>query len=181
MFRRRRADPHRSDAIRSDLHAVDPLPHVLVRAVDEQADVTIDVGRYAALMSYVLRDEGVAGPGEATLLFVDVDTISQLNALHMGVSGPTDVLSFPIDAGDTITGVDERLVGDVVVCPSVAAEGAPTHTGNLEDEVALLVVHGTLHLLGHDHAGDDERARMWHRERELMVEHWGELERDPWV
>ena len=52
------------------------------------------------------------------------------------------------------------LLGDVVVCPAVAAEQAPTHAGTLDDELALLVVHGVLHVLGHDHAEPDETLTM---------------------
>ena len=60
------------------------------------------------------------------------------------------------------------LLGDVVVCPAVAAEQAPTHAGTLDDELALLVVHGVLHVLGHDHAEPDETATMRARELELL-------------
>jgi probable rRNA maturation factor len=60
------------------------------------------------------------------------------------------------------------LLGDVVVCPAVAARQAPTHAGSYDDELALLVVHGVLHVLGMDHAEPDEAARMQARERELL-------------
>jgi probable rRNA maturation factor len=63
------------------------------------------------------------------------------------------------------------LLGDVVVCPSVAAEAAPTHAGTLDDELALLVVHGILHVFGHDHAQPDETRAMREREVELLVAH----------
>jgi probable rRNA maturation factor len=61
------------------------------------------------------------------------------------------------------------LLGDVVVCPSVAARNATDHGVSLEDEVALLVVHGLLHLLGMDHGEDDEAETMEQRERELLA------------
>ena len=60
------------------------------------------------------------------------------------------------------------LLGDVVICPAVAAAQAPSHAGTLADELALLVVHGVLHVLGHDHARLDEAATMQARERELL-------------
>ncbi len=163
---------------------------VAVRVLDERgapeppgADppVVVDAERYAALMAAVLLAEGVTGPGEANLIFVDRATIAELNSLHLGGGGPTDVLSFPIDAGEPMVGVEERMVGDVVVCPSVAAEGAAGHAGNLADELALLVVHGTLHLVGHDHDVDERREAMWARERELLGANWGSFERDPWA
>ena len=61
------------------------------------------------------------------------------------------------------------LLGDVVICPAVAARNAPEHAGSFDDEIALLVVHGILHLLGLDHADDDERDAMQDRERELLA------------
>jgi probable rRNA maturation factor len=60
------------------------------------------------------------------------------------------------------------LLGDVAICPAVARRNAPTHAGTFDDELALLVVHGVLHLLGMDHAEVDERAEMQARERELL-------------
>ncbi|MET0159656.1 MAG: rRNA maturation RNase YbeY, partial [Acidimicrobiales bacterium] len=78
-----------------------------------------------------------------------------------GHDGPTDVLSFSIDGPGAGPG---GLLGDVVVCPAVARRNAPDHAGTYEDEVALLVVHGVLHVLGHDHAEPDEAAVMRQRE-----------------
>ncbi len=72
------------------------------------------------------------------------------------------------------------MVGDVVVCPAVARDQAAEHAGDTDAELALLVVHGALHLCGHDHADDEDRDRMWERERELLDELWGPLSRDPW-
>src|SRR3546814_12582280 len=104
----------------------------------------------------------------------------------MGADGPTDVLSFPID--DPIdpgrwpdsgsTGPDREppevqdlpmLLGDVVICPAVAARQAPEHAGSYDDEIALLVVHGVLHVLGLDHAEPAEEAAMQARTEERRV------------
>lgn len=159
----------------------DGITPIEVHVVDDQADFAVDADRWAALVAGVLEAEAVHGPGEATVVFVEADPMAALNQLHMGRTGPTDVLSFPIDAGDITAGIDHRLVGDVVVCPSVAAANAPDHAGTTDDEIALLLVHGTLHLLGYDHMEDDERARMWARERELLDRLWGPLARDPWT
>ena len=74
----------------------------------------------------------------------------------------------PADPGDL-----PLLLGDVVVCPSVAAAQAANHAGTVDDELALLVVHGVLHVLGHDHAEAEERARMRAREIDLLQAlHW---------
>ena len=131
----------------------------VVVASDEQDAEPVDVDRWSRLAADVLADEGVEG--ELNLLFVDEAAMAALNQDHMGHEGPTDVLSFPIDGPGA--GPD-GLLGDVVVCPAVARRNAPDHAGTFEDEVALLVVHGVLHVLGHDHAETDEAATMRARE-----------------
>jgi probable rRNA maturation factor len=149
---------------------------VAVVGADEQSDVDVDVDRWARLAAAVVRDAG--RHGELTLTFVDRAEIAALNEQHLGVGGPTDVLSFPLDVADERgTGNDGAvplLLGDVVVCPAVAREQAPTHAGMLDDELALLVVHGVLHVLGHDHADAGEASVMRAKERELLIaHHWG--------
>lgn len=133
---------------------------VTVVASDEQSAVDVDATRWADLAHAVLVAEGRTG--ELTLTFVERDEIAELNRAHMGVDGPTDVLSFPLDAADDAppTPGVPILLGDIVVCPEVAAEAAPQHAGTLDDELALLVVHGVLHILGHDHAEPEETATM---------------------
>ncbi|MCC6225528.1 MAG: rRNA maturation RNase YbeY [Microthrixaceae bacterium] len=157
----------------------DPEP-ITVCMSDEQGDHRIEVDRWGKLVAAVLGAEGVEGPGEVSVMFVGRDAMAELNVLHMGADGPTDVLSFPLDAGDELGAGDERLVGDVVVCPAVAWLNAPDHAGSFEDELAVLLVHGCLHLVGYDHAEEGERARMWARERELIATHHGSLGADPW-
>lgn len=157
---------------------------------DEQDAVPVDVARWQALARSVLATEGVRGHAEMSLLFIAPDDMAELNSQFMGKQGPTDVLAFPIDASEVevaslparSVGPDRApadpgdmplLLGDVVVCPSVAAAQAPEHAGTLDDELALLVVHGILHVLGHDHAEPEETARMRARELELLQElHW---------
>ena len=148
----------------------------------------LDAPRWAELAAAVLRGEGVSS-GELGLRFVDPAAMAALNARHMGSVGPTDVLAFPIDgAGVDGAGVDGAggsvhipeqtpLLGDVVVCPAYAAEQAPdhaggTHDGSLGDELALLVVHGVLHVLGYDHQSDADAAAMQARERQLLAAHY---------
>lgn len=162
---------------------------VSVLGVDEQGDVPIDVARWVRLAEDVLAAEGVRRAAELSVLFVDEAAMTDLNVRHMGGTGPTDVLAFPIDDDGLEPGrypdngtpgpdrppvdLDElpSLLGDVVVCPAVAARqapehaGAPFHDGGVDDEIALLVVHGILHVLGMDHADPDEREAMQARER----------------
>jgi probable rRNA maturation factor len=145
---------------------------VVVVGADEQDDVALDVERWTELARAVLLAEGVTG--ELTVTFVDREEIAALNVEHMGTPGPTDVLSFPLDAGDGVGAAQPGvpvLLGDVVVCPAVAADQAAEHAGTLDDELALLVVHGVLHVLGHDHADPSEVTAMRWRERELLERH----------
>jgi probable rRNA maturation factor len=153
---------------------VDSPPAVDVVVGDEQDEVAIDAERWSRLAAAVLRGE--RRHGELTLTFVDRGEMTALNREHMCEDGPTDVLSFPLDAADdavATTGAPAGpiLLGDVVICPAVAAEHAPGHAGTLDDELALLVVHGVLHVLGHDHAEPDETLIMRRRELELLVQH----------
>jgi len=159
--------------------AVGATPAATVVGADEQSAVDVDVDRWCRLATRVLEAEGRRG--ELTLTFIERDDIAELNAEHLGHAGPTDVLSFPLDAADAADADDTPdagdaapvLLGDVVVCPGVAAEQAPDHAGTLDDELALLVVHGVLHVLGHDHADPDETAAMRAAElAHLEAFHW---------
>jgi probable rRNA maturation factor len=148
---------------------------------DDQDDWPVDVTRWHDLAVTVLADLGVASEAELSLIFVTAAAMAELNVAHMGQAGPTDVLSFPMD-DDATTSVagPPPMLGDIVICPEVAAENAPDHAGSYDDEMALLIVHGLLHLLGMDHAGDDERVAMQARERDLLARFYGPLARNPW-
>jgi probable rRNA maturation factor len=155
-----------------------------VFAADEQEDHPIEVARWAELSQKVLTARGVKGETEVSLLFVDEAAIAALNEQFLGKSGPTDVLSFPIedeplpsgrspDLGGSGPGTSPEegaltLLGDVVICPAVAARNAVEHEVSLDDEIALLVVHGLLHLLGMDHEEDAEAERMEGLEQDLL-------------
>ncbi|MEM9518774.1 MAG: rRNA maturation RNase YbeY [Actinomycetota bacterium] len=146
----------------------------MVIAVDEQAAIAIDIDRWSNLARASFVTQGILA-GECNLLFVDEATIHELNAEHRGKDKPTDVLSFPLDGADASHPDD--LIGDIVVCPVVAAANAAEHAGQddhrgtLDDELALLVVHGVLHLLGHDHEDDDEADVMEALEQALLGAH----------
>jgi len=159
-----------------------------VFAADEQGDQPVDTLRWVQLARSVLHAEGVRGDAELSMLFVDEAAMTDLNKRFVGKDGPTDVLAFPIDeepseggrspdSGGTGPGflAPEAadlplLVGDVVICPAVAARNAPEHAGTYDDELALLIVHGILHLMGMDHVDDEEASAMEQRERELLEE-----------
>lgn len=167
----------------------DGVPEVF--CVNEQADQPVDLARWRELSLAALTHEGVRGGCELSVMFVDKTTIAELNAQYMGKIGPTDVLAFPLDGIDvavahgpgaitrspSMSQYDQSdsplLLGDVVVCPSVAADQASTHAGNYDDEVALLLVHGILHVLGYDHDDEEGTATMRGRELEILRSaHW---------
>lgn len=163
-----------------------------VFCADEQSEVPIDLERWQELARAVLVDEGIRGGTELSIFFIERADIAELNEEHMGTVGPTDVLAFPIDAGEVVevvsgpTGASRGpdrsppdrgdlplLLGDVVICPSIARDQAPVHAGNLDDELALLVVHGILHVLGWDHDSQDATEKMRARELQLLeAHHW---------
>lgn len=155
-----------------------------VHAADEQSAHPVDLARWSGLARRVLEDRGIKTEAEVSLLFVDEATIAGLNERFLGHEGPTDVLSFPIEDepapsgrypdlggnGPGAEGFEEPLLllGDVVICPSVAARNAGAHGVSEDDELALLVVHGLLHLLGLDHQEEAEAERMERLERQLL-------------
>jgi probable rRNA maturation factor len=157
-----------------------------VSGFDEQDVVAVDIPRWVHLAQLVLREERVDPDAEVGLIFVDEPTITDLNAQFLDGDGPTDVLAFPIDEGGRVPGRDPDeggrgpgspaeaveppiVLGDVVVCPIVAARQATGRGASLDDELALLVVHGVLHLLEYDHADPAEADRMRRREAELVA------------
>ncbi|HEV2766752.1 MAG TPA: rRNA maturation RNase YbeY [Acidimicrobiales bacterium] len=145
---------------------------------DEQSEVEVDVECLVDLARGVLGAEGLPGGCELSLRLVDEDAMTVLNRDHMDGDGPTDVLAFPIDGLDAAAGGAPAggapgmplLLGDVVVCPAVARRNAVARGAGTGDELALLVVHGILHLLGMDHAERDEAAAMQARQRALLTE-----------
>ncbi len=137
------------------------------RSSDDSPTAHIDLERWRQLAEDALVAE--AAVGELTLTFIDASEIAALNAEYMGKVGPTDVLSFPMD-DEPVPGVP-TLLGDVVISPAVALGQFAEHAGTFDDEIALLVVHGVLHVLGFDHAEAEETSVMRGRELELLEAH----------
>src|SRR5262245_45167457 len=134
---------------------------------DDRQSEPVDVDALRALARSCLTGEG-AERSELSVSFVTEEEIADLHERYLHEEGPTDVLSFPLD-DDGPGGSDDdgpsddglRVLGDVVIAPSVAARNRPEDPSS---EMRLLLVHGILHLLGHDHTGDDDRAEMWGRQ-----------------
>jgi len=129
----------------------DQPPRILVS--DRQSG-PIDVEGLVELARATLEAEGEAR-SELSVSFVTAEEMADLHRTYLAEEGPTDVLSFPLDE----MGEDGvRVLGDVVIAPAVAAANRPEEPAS---ELRLLLVHGILHLLGHDHEDEDDRATMW--------------------
>jgi probable rRNA maturation factor len=131
----------------------DDLPRLLV---SDRQDLPVELVPLLQAARSVLVAEGAAD-SELSISFVSRAEMEKLHVKWMREEGPTDVLSFEIDETDA-DGV--RILGDVVICPDVAKEGANAY----DDELRLLLVHGILHLLGHDHDEVEDRRAMWDKQ-----------------
>lgn len=124
-----------------------------------------------ALAAHVLDAMKVHPDADLTVVFVDEPAMEKLHIEWMDEPGPTDVMSFPMDElrpGTDDKPTDPGLLGDVVICPTVAEKQAVTAGHSTESEIRLLLTHGILHLLGFDHAEPDEEKAMFALQRELL-------------
>jgi len=110
--------------------------------------------------------ESAPANADLTIVLTDDAQLHELNREYLGVDAPTDVLSFPASETDPETGA--TYLGDILISIPRATQQAQASGHPVEAEVQLLVVHGTLHLLGHDHAETEEKARMWKAQDEVM-------------
>jgi rRNA maturation RNase YbeY len=118
--------------------------------VDNRSGGPVDAEGAAALARRVLETEGVED-GELGIAFVTADEMRTLKREHLGLDEPTDVLSFPIDGTQALPQGEPRALGDVVLCPAVVGE-----------EWRWPLVHGLLHLLGHEHGAAMEAREQAH-------------------
>jgi len=145
-----------------------------VDVLDESGADT-DVVALTRLCRFVMRRMRLHPATELTVRLVDADTMAVLNKQWMDQDGPTDVLSFPMDeltpgSDDAADDQESGYLGDIAVCPQVAAQQAPAAGHSTSDELQLLVVHGILHLLGYDHASPDEHREMFGVQGRLLLE-----------
>lgn len=110
--------------------------------------------------------ESAPPDAEITIVLTDDSQLHELNREFLGVDAPTDVLSFPASESDPETGMP--YLGDILISIPRAAQQAQAAGHSVEAEVQLLVVHGTLHLMGHDHAEAEEKTRMWAAQAEVL-------------
>jgi len=145
-----------------------------VDVLDESGADT-DVVALTQLCRFVMRRMRLHPATELTVRLVDADTMAVLNQQWMDKSGPTDVLSFPMDEltpgrDDAQEEEESGYLGDIAICPQVAAQQAPAAGHSTSDEIQLLTVHGILHLLGYDHASPDEHHEMFGVQGRLLLE-----------
>lgn len=130
----------------------------------------VDVAALSTLALRVMEGESVA-PGTAlAILLTGDDEIRELNHRFLGIDEPTDVLSFPDEAGDFVQGMaDEPLLGDIAISLLTASRQAEEHNLPLPDELSHLLVHGILHLCGYDHVtSPEDETRMRAREEHYL-------------
>jgi len=140
--------------------------------VNNESGVEVDEAEFAELGRFVLDAMHVHPRSELSIILVDTTVMSELHVQWMDEPGPTDVLSFPMD--ELRPGRDGELsppgtLGDVVLCPQVAAEQAVTAGHSTAEELLLLTTHGILHLLGYDHAEPEEEKEMFALQRKLLL------------
>jgi len=142
--------------------------------VEEEFQVVVDEDWVRKIAQAVLKAEGVASPYEVGLVFTDSETVKQLNRDYRGVDEPTDVLAFYMlppkgtDSSFVLPPDGVTRLGEVIISYPQAAEQAKEQGLSPVRELALLVIHGILHLLGYDHKEPGEESKMRERERELL-------------
>lgn len=141
---------------------------------DEQTE-SVGTDRLHSLAETILSEEGYPDDAEVTLLFVSDSEMASYNQRFLDREGPTDVLAFPVE--ELLPGMVPDLpphgpplmLGDVVIAPAYVRRQAQEHGVSFDEEIALMVTHGILHLLGYDHVEDDDAERMEERERQILA------------
>ena len=140
--------------------------------VNNESGFEVDEAEFAALARHVLDALHVHPLAELSILLVDTTVMSELHVQWMDEPGPTDVLSFPMDElrpGTQDEPTPAGLLGDVVLCPEVAAAQAVAANHSTIEELLLLTTHGILHLLGFDHVDPEEEKEMFALQRRLLL------------
>ncbi len=137
-----------------------------------------DPSRLLNLTEFLLRKLGMHPECEVSIALVTPEVMTDLHVTWMDEEGPTDVLSFPMDnlhPGTDAAQPPLGILGDVIMCPRVALEQAELAGHDLTTELDILMTHGVLHLLGFDHATQDEHTRMFSLQDQLLA-HWPTVE-----
>jgi len=143
--------------------------------IEQNFQGCIDENQARKIAQQILKAESVTSPCEISIVLTDSETVQRLNRDYRGVDEPTDVLAFYMLPGKTTTDLPFILppdgitrLGEVIISCPQAVEQAREQGHSVEQELALLIIHGTLHLLGYDHERPEEEAKMRTREKELL-------------
>jgi probable rRNA maturation factor len=160
--------------------------------INNESGADVDEAALARLGRFVLDALRVDRLAELSIVLLDPDAMAALHSQWLDVPGPTDVLAFPMDAADgrlersdpsapppTDEGTADAVLGDVVLCPAVAAKQAATAGHSTEAELHVLCTHGILHLLGYDHAEPDEEREMFELQARLLHDWSAQTGRGP--
>ena len=139
--------------------------------ISNETDSQIDLDEVVALTEYLGQALHMHPGAELAVTMVDAKTMEELHLTWMDLDGPTDVMSFPMDqlTQGNPQSPSEGQMGDIIICPEVAAAQASASGHSTMDEVLLLSVHGFLHLLGYDHSESEEREEMFALQRHLLL------------
>ena len=151
--------------------------------VTNETEWIIDPKVFSDLGVWVLDQMRVSTQSDLAIMFVDPEPIATLHERWMNLQGPTDVMSFPMDElrpGDGRT-VVEGVLGDIVICPWVAAQQATAAGHGTVEEMMLLTIHGILHLLGYDHRTPEQERQMFGLQRQLLLTFFALHQGNAWV
>ncbi len=161
--------------------SADPSGYQVVLEIEPEYEGLLDAGKLHRLALSVLQEEGVQGPVELGILVTTDDEVHSLNREYLGHDYKTDVISFGMQEEAPspgkprfVTPAEQPIhLGDVVISYDRATEQAPEYAHSADAEVALLLIHGILHLLGYDDTNDAHRAMMHARQQELLATLYG--------
>lgn len=139
--------------------------------INNESELSVDESRVLRLASFALDHLRIHPDAELAIQFVNEEPMTELHVQWMDEPGPTDVLSFPMDElrpGNELQVSEPGLLGDIVICPQVAAKQAETAGHEPINEILLLTTHGILHLLGFDHAEPEDEKVMFGLQREIL-------------
>ncbi|MDJ0394564.1 rRNA maturation RNase YbeY [Rhodococcus sp. G-MC3] len=150
--------------------------------VSNESGMDISEPELVSVARFAIASMDVHPAAELSMVLVDSATMADLHMRWMDLPGPTDVMSFPMDElepGGRPDAPDPgpSMLGDIVLCPSFAADQAASAGHPLEHELALLTVHGVLHLLGYDHAEPDEEKEMFGLQNRILEDWYEDLRR----
>lgn len=152
-----------------------------IEVLNESGEAEVNEQMLIDVCSFALTAMDVHPDVEATITLVDEPTMADLHVRWMDLEGPTDVMSFPMDELTPGGGrpdakeLGPSMLGDIILCPSYARKQADMAGHDLAHELALLTVHGVLHLLGYDHIAPDDEREMFALQNELLADWYDSL------